>query len=280
MTSLDRMLRWCVLAGLMVLPGPQAALAAEPPAAAQGHAIHLVYQLYGRGMHVMNVEADFRLTPDGYSMRLHDQTAGLLSLMLHTNVTSVALGRFGADGGVEPAHFESSGYSRGADRHTVLDYRAGNPVVALLTPPEPKRDPVDPASTRGSIDTLSAIADMVHKVQTTGRCDGQALVFDGLRLTRVVSDTGPREMMLPGARSPFGGPTLRCDFISQQVAGFLHNGEGAQMHEPKHGSAWIARVLPGAPPLPIRITFQNPQLGEATMYLVQASAGGVGTLSG
>ncbi len=262
------------------------ALAAAAPAAhAQGtggsdpsRTIRLSYALYGHGFHVLNVVVDLRLSAQGYSVRLNDRTVGFLGFMLHTDVTSTATGRF-ASGGVRPVRFESTGYSRGAQRQTVLEYVDGNPTVRVLTPSEPRRDQVDPARTAGSIDTLSALADMMHEVQQHGSCDGRALVFDGLRLTQVSARTIGQQTVPPDGRSPYGGTALRCDFVSLQVGGFLHDDEEARMRKPQHGTAWVEPVGQGLPALPVRITFENPRLGLATMFLTkieQAPAGAGG----
>ena len=257
----------------MVLAGGPTAATAQGSGEDAARTIRLSYVVYGRGFHVLDVVVDVRLTREGYSVRLNNHTAGFLSMMVHTNVTSTATGRFapaGTQPGVRPVRFESAGYSRGAQRRTVLDYVDGNPVVRVLTPAEPKRDPIDPAQARGSIDTLSAMADMMQQVQRTGGCDGQALVFDGLRLSRVSSTTAGRQPVAPDGRSPYGGTALRCDFVSLEIGGFLHNEEEAAMRRPQHGSAWVLPIIRDAPALPVRITFENPKLGMATMFLTKA----------
>ncbi len=263
------------LAAAAATPAATPAAWAQPSASDASRTIRLSYTLYGHGLHVLNVVVDLRLSGQGYSVRLNDRTAGFLGLMLHTDVTSTATGRF-ASGGVRPVRFESAGYSRGAQRRTVLEYVDGNPAVRVLTPSEPRRDRVDPAQTAGSIDTLSAIADMVHEVQQDGRCDGHALVFDGLRLTQVSARTVGRQTVPQDDRSPFGGTALRCNFVSLQVGGFLHNDEEARMRRPQHGTAWVASVGQGLPEMPVRISFENPKLGLATMFLSKVEQGRVG----
>ena len=263
----------CLILSTLMLAGGSSAATAQDGGEDAPRTIRLSYAVYGRGFHVLDVVVDLRLTRTGYSVRLNNQTAGFLSVMVRTNVTSNATGRFapaGAQPGVRPVRFESAGYSRGAQRRTVLDYVDGDPVVRVLTPVEPTRDPVDPAQARGSIDTLSAMADMMHQVQQTGRCDGQALVFDGLRLSRVSSKTAGRQTVAPDGRSPYGGTALRCDFVSLEIGGFLHNEEEAATRKPQHGSAWVSSIIRDAPALPVRITFENPKLGLATMFLTKA----------
>ncbi len=243
----------------------------QDAAGAASRGIRLSYALYGHGLHVLDVVADLRLTSAGYSVVLRDHSAGLLSLMVHTDVTSIAVGRFVGDT-VLPLHFESAGFSRGAMRRTVLDYPDGNPVVRVLTPAEPRRDPVDIAQARGSIDTLAALAELVRRVDQTGSCDGGALIFDGLRLSRASSRGAGRQTVPQDDRSPYSGTALRCDFSSLEIGGFLHDDDEAQMRQPKTGSAWVASVLQGAPALPVRITFQSPKLGLATMFLIKVEA--------
>lgn len=243
---------------------------APRPVEAPAKSIRLSYLLYGHGLHLLDVSVELELTPYGYSVRLNDHTTGFLGFMVHTDVTSTASGRFkSGQPGVQPVRFESSGYSRGAQRKAVLTYPDGNPRVQVLTPPEPKRDPVNVADTRGSIDTLSAMADMVHQVQKTGRCDGTAVVFDGLRLSQVGSRTAGMQTVPPDGRSPYGGTALRCDFESREVGGFLHDDDEAKMRKVQHGTAWVSAIVPDAPALPVRIMFENPKLGMATMFLVR-----------
>ena len=262
------------LAVVMAAPGAQATPDSAPslrwPVGEQANrVVRLSYAAFSRGFHVLDAQADLRLTAAGYSIVLRDHSTGLMGLMVHTDVTTTSTGLF-VPGGVQPLHFTSAGFSRGAERTTVLDYADGNPVVAQLTPPEPRRDRVDIGDARGSIDTVSAMADLVHTIGQTGRCDGHALIFDGLRLTRASSLTAGEQPVPPSGRSPYGGTALRCDFVTLEIGGFLHDDDAAKMHRPQHGSAWVGRILAGAPAFPVRIVFQNPKFGLITMVLIKA----------
>jgi hypothetical protein len=116
------------------------------------------------------------------------------------------------------------------------------------------------------------MADLMRQVQQNGRCDGKATVFDGLRLSQVSSRTAGQQTVPPDDRSPYGGTALRCDFESREVAGFLHDEDEAKMRKPQHGTAWVAVIVPGAPALPVRIMFENPKFGSATMFLTKVEA--------
>ena len=78
----------------------------------------------------------------------------------------------------------------------------------------------------------------------------------------------------------FQGTALRCDFTGRQLGGFLTDGDQDWARAPHGGMAWFARVVPGAPPLPVRMTFAMRWFGDATLRLTwggtgrRASAGG------
>ncbi len=247
-------------------------LAAALVLAAPAHAATLDadYALSSHGFHLLDVDTRTQLTPAGYAITAHSRTVGLIGVLAHSDVTSVASGRF--DGTrVRPDRYASTGRSRGADRTTQIAYPAHDPVVEVLQPAEPERDPVPPADTRGSIDTLSAIVGLSRQVAETGRCDGTALLFDGHRLSRLDASTVGTETVPNPSGAGFSGSALRCDFTSRQLGGFLHDANRARLMRPLHGSAWLAAPVPGAPIAAVRATFESPLFGTATLTLARAT---------
>ena len=91
--------------------------------------------------------------------------------------------------------------------------------------------------------------------------------FDGRRLSSLEAHTVGEEVLPKTDRSSFEGPALRCDFEGRQLGGFVHDDDLNVLRRPQHGSAWFASLAPGAPPVPVRITFSTRILGAATMYL-------------
>ncbi len=247
-----------LLAAALALPAPACAVTLD-----------VDYALSSHGFHLLDVATHAELTPFGYAITAHSRTVGLIGVLAHSDVTSVASGRF--DGtGVQPDRYASTGRSRGANRTTQIAYPTHDPVVEVLRPAEPERDPVPAARTRGSIDTLSAIVGLSRQVAQTGRCDGTALVFDGHRLSRLDAHTIGIEPVPPSGAG-FSGPALRCDFTSRQLAGFLHDANRARLMKPLHGSAWLAAPVPGAPVAAVRATFESPLFGTATLTLARAT---------
>ncbi len=168
-----------------------------------------------------------------------------------------------------PERYTSVGRLRGEPRQTELDYVGDDdPQIRVLIPAtEPKRDPVPPAQQAGTIDTLSAMAMLVHAVNTTGRCDGRVTAFDGRRLIAFSSRTAGTQDLPPTGRSTFAGPTLRCDIVSQQLAGFKHDADYARLQHPQPGNAWFAHLSPDGPLVLVRAVFPTTFFGPTTLYL-------------
>jgi Protein of unknown function (DUF3108) len=253
-------------AGLALLP-------IRPAVAAPGATgnFKLTYNVYAHGLRAMQMVAQLRLTPSGYSIVLSYHTTGIANMINRSEVVSQATGRF--DGArVVPDRFDSQGYTRGAQRHSELVYHDGDPQVVLQTPAEPDRDPIAAEATRGSIDTLSAVVLMLHGVLDGHGCAEQATVFDGLRLSKVVATDAGQVQVESTDRSPYAGPAQRCDFVANQVGGILHDDDEAKSRRPMHGTASIAVPQGSAVnvPVPIRGGFENPMLGYGNLFLVKA----------
>ena len=144
-------------------------------------------------------------------------------------------------------------------------------VEDLQPPQEPEREPVPRALRLHTMDTLSALAQLMRKVELHHSCETTVRTYDGRRLVEVVARTVGIEQLAADSRSIYSGPALRCDFEGTRLAGFLLGEDNAAHRKPLHGSAWLAPTLPGAPPLPVRIGFQTNWFGWATMDLTAAS---------
>ena len=236
-----------------------AARAAEPS--------QLRYAVYAGGLNVVVLHSEMRLTPDAYQVRLLYRTAGLYSMVVGAHLETTASGRF-ENGHAVPQRFYSAGALRGTPRKVLIDYANGAPVVRALVPPVgPKRDPVPLADETGTVDTLSAMAQLAWQVNETGRCDGSMRVFDGRRLIALSATTAGTQVLPPSNISTFTGPALRCDVVSQQLAGFKHDQDEARLRRPQHGDSWFGRLVPGGPLVLVRATFPTVFFGHGTMYL-------------
>lgn len=230
-----------------------------------------VYRVYNHGLHVVDATADYTLTDMGYGIRTRLHAGGFMSLFLRMDIQSTAQGRFSHDW-VEPLDYESDGYSRGKHRSVVLHYADDTPRVVSLEPRESDREDVPPSDLSHAMDTLSAMALLLENVRHTGKCDGKAQVFDGLRLSAMTSH-GPFRADVPETfGQKYRGAALRCDFVGQQEAGFIKDSAHlAAMKAPHPGSAWF-QDIPGVGLTAVRIEFEHPKLGQMTAVLDHAPA--------
>ena len=237
------------------------------PLAAWSEPIEAHYAAYAAGLNVLNMEARLELSPVSYRLQLDYRTAGTFGLFVHSQQNAVVQGGF-VTGRATPRRLVSSGVLRGASRVTEIDYSDGQPIVRQLAPPnEQEREPVSAAEQRGTIDTLSAMAELIEKVTQTGRCDGTVQTFDGRRLAQLRAWTVGTEVIPPSDLSTFTGPAVRCDFEGRQLGGFRLNQDRGRLQQPHRGSAWFAVVTPNGPALPVRIRFRTRWFGDAVMYL-------------
>lgn len=252
---------------LMVMP--LVVLRAEP-ARAQSPAdtlpVQARYTGTAFGLPVMRAEAGLALTPDGYRADLSFRTVGLLSVFMSSLIHSSVQGGW-AGSQPQPSEFRSWGTMRGDPRRTFIDYVHGNPQIRQLEPPnETEREDVPEAAREGTVDILSAATALVAQVEKTGRCDGQLEVFDGRRLSTISAVTIGTVHPAPDSTGPWKGDALLCHFSGTQLAGFRHD-DSDWSRQPHHGAAWIARPIPGGPPIPVRLKFETRWVGSVTLVL-------------
>ena len=235
--------------------------------------VHMSYTGSALGLSVMQVQATVAMDQAGYRIDISYHTVGLLSVFVRSEQHAVVWGTWRGEQ-PEPQRFWSWGQLRGAPREALIDYENGRPVIRRLTPPnETNREPVPEAERDNTIDTLSALAFLVRHVADTGTCDGQTRVFDGRRLSEIDARTVDPAVAQRSDTGSYRGETVHCAFAGRQLAGFMHDEGLAWQQRPHNGIAWIARVVPAGPPIPVRLAFETRWVGDITMVLTDAGPG-------
>ncbi len=249
----------------MRLPAAALLLLGLPAAGAQPVTAH--YAAYATGLNVLRLDAEIAVSPRDYRVHLAYRTAGTVGFVVRFEQDTTVEGAFVGDRPA-PRRFYSVGHLRGRPRVTEIDYPKGQPEVRTLTPPnEEEREQVAPADRAGTIDSVSAMAQLVRQVNATGRCEGRSRTFDGRRLSELSARTAGREVLEQTSRSSFAGTALRCDFEGRQLAGFKLDADRAAAGRPRRGTAWFAALAPGSPMIPVRMQFETDLIGSLTMYL-------------
>lgn len=238
-----------------------------PSPAREAPELHASYSIYAAGFHVMDVEVAFGVGPRNYAVRLSYQTTGVVGFFHHGHQLSTVVGRWDADR-PQPEEFQAIGVWQGEDKVTLIDYLHGQPLIRRLEPPQAKeREPVPPSLQQNSVDSLSALALLIRRVADFGRCEASVHTFDGNRASEISAHTAGEQVLAPTSLSIFSGKALRCDFLGQMLAGFLYEDNSPYDRRPVHGSAWLATVIPGEPPVPVQMQFETKWFGDARMYL-------------
>lgn len=252
---------------------PMLPLTQAPAAAAEVSQLHLTYDSYAAGLEIMQLHAFFGMGPWNYRVAIDYHTTGLVGFFYHGQQVNSVRGLW-RDAHAQPLEFFGEGIWHGQKRETLIDYDRDVPEVKRLQPPQlTEREPVPIDMRHGTIDTLSALAGLMHEVAANRRCDATAHTYDGRRVLELTARTGTVEDLAQTSRSIFHGDALRCDFEGREVAGFLIGQDDPEHRRPLHGSAWLATVEPDAPPMPVRIAFQTRWFGETTMYLTGVAKG-------
>ncbi len=235
--------------------------------AVRAQAVQAHYVAYATGLNVLRLDADFTINPRDYRVHLVYRTSGTVGMLIHAEQDTIVEGAFVGERPT-PRRFFSYGHLRGRPRVTQIDYPKGQPEIRTLTPPnEEEREAVPAADQAGTIDSLSAMAQLVRQVNASGRCDGRSRTYDGRRLAELSVRTAGRETLEQTGRSSFAGAALRCDFEGKQLAGFRLDADRTTAQRPRRGSAWFAAAAPGGPMIPVRMQFETDIIGSVTMYL-------------
>lgn len=230
--------------------------------------LRLGYAAYAAGFNILNLDATVALPPGGYDLGVSLRSAGTLDVFISLASEARVEGVWQGVRAV-PRRYSSRGHFRGRARHTVISYPDGQPRVEIL---EPEQDPefeiVPESLRRGSVDGFSVMAQLVHSIAETGRCDGEVRSFDGRRAARISATTAGWEILPRESRSVFQGRALRCDFESLILAGLSRDvGPDDISRRPQKGTIWLAPLAPGLPLLPVLMSVEARHVGHVNVYL-------------
>ena len=243
------------------------------PDATPDAAAHLDYQLYTHGLRIGRIEAALQLQAAKYHVEVAFRTFGLVGWLFRGHQLDIADGRI-RERLPEPLRFSGEGFWRGTNRRILMEYIGRQPVVRDLEPPnDVEREPVPVSLQANTLDTLSAMVLLIRRVADTGRCEAAVDTYDGRRAVQFSARTTGETELEPSGRSSFRGRALRCDFDGKLQAGYRLEDSPEERAKSRHGAAWFAPVVPGAPLLPVRIEFETAMFGDVLMYLIAAGPG-------
>jgi hypothetical protein len=254
--------RRSALIALAIL-APGLPLAARP---ASAQPITATYTVHAAGLTVMEINATLDITERGYMVEFRSRMRGLVSAFASGQTTTRVEGVWEGDA-ARPRRYVSEGVWRGEPRRTVLEWQGSQPAIRTMVPPnQDEREPVPDALQRNTIDSLSAMAQLVRLVRRDGHCNGAVRVYDGRRLSELAARTQGRDRF-PPARDEWSGTALKCAFEGRFLAGYRKGEDVEAARRPQTGTAWLAEVTPGRPPIPVRIDHASRWMGTLTARL-------------
>ncbi|MDH3475147.1 MAG: DUF3108 domain-containing protein [Rhodospirillales bacterium] len=236
----------------------------------------LAYRVYAGGFHALSFRTEVSLGSESYAARLAARSDGLLDALLRFSLEAEVAGRALA-GGLAPTRFRSANrWRESGERLVEISYAPDGLPEARVEPPaeQDERDPVPDGLRRGTLDPISAVLSLVRGLAEHGRCEAKARVFDGRRrFDLLASDLGEAELA-PSPAAPFAGKATRCRIGFRPVSGFWKDDRRADAGT-REIEVYLARVVPGGPPVPVRLEAQN-DFGALRIHLVSADALGAG----
>ncbi|WP_426958737.1 DUF3108 domain-containing protein [Muricoccus radiodurans] len=242
-----------------------------PASRAAAEPVTLLYTVQAMGMTVMEVQVAMDLTDAGYGVEFRSRLRGMAVAFGSGQQVTRVTGTWSGDA-ARPIRYDAEGVWRGEPRRTLVEWPGGQPAIRAMVPPnDAEREEVPEALRRGTVDTLSAVAQLVRQVQRTGRCDSTARIFDGRRLTEMAARTEGQEA-ISGGRGEWSGQALRCRFDGRLVSGFRRNDNGEEARRPQTGHAWMGAARPGGPVVPVRIESPSRWFGTLTVRLAEVQS--------
>jgi hypothetical protein len=243
----------------------------SPLAMHRAIAEQLNYTLNVVGIPVADAALNVEMTESGYRAMLRFHTTGLAALVDSGHLEESVSGSLNNERPA-PQVYSSSGYLHGQNRVVDMVWQGVTPTVTAISPPNAaEREDVPAALRTGTSDPISLIVMLLHLADQTGHCEDTARSYDGRDLQSFQIRTVGEEVIPASGQSSYSGRAVRCDFTNQTLAGFRFGSGGEQDRRLRHGTIWLARILSGAPPLPVRAAVETRWFGDATIYLTSVA---------
>ena len=257
-----------VAAGLALLGLASAAT----PATAETYLperLRLDYAVHVGGVRALRAHLDLALEPGSYSIDLNIEPKGIFRALIPWGSVVHADGV--VDGGtLAPRAYRTTDIWRSDSRTVRLSYDPAGPVVTTSEPPGDEEDDtrVPAALTQGTRDPLSGLLALMARTAGGQPCGGEVAVYDGRRRYDLRLVAAGTEVIAATRNSVFEGTAQRCEVEQAFVAGKpwkkrVFDPDAAERVPP---AIFVAPVMPGSAPVPVRVEMQSP-LGTLAITL-------------
>ena len=238
---------------LLAISGAPLALRTDG-ASAQGQQARFRYAGFLQDAEVMTVQLDMAAADSAsYQVNMGGDLIGMLSDMYPFHMQLASHGRVNA-GATQPIQYRSD-IATADQRSTVtLTYSAGGNIQMVNQPATQEGQAAFARGlVRGTMDPLSAVAMIAHKLGTGQSCRGRMPVFDGARrfdltLSPLPSNARPPANLPVALKSPPQG----CDAALTLISGFPQSAVDSGVY-PKTARFWFTSEMNSPWPVLLRI---------------------------
>lgn len=233
----------------LVVVGLAALLWWGGPTAARAETLTLGYLVGWGHMTLAEAEVSFSQSDAGYRLGGTGRTRGLLELLFSWQGRAATEGERRQDGR-RPLVHEHEGTWNESTRWTRVDWNGtAPPKTEARPPPDPEQvTPVAPAATRGTRDPLTVILSLLDRLAETGRCEGEAKVWDGRRRYDIAVSHLGEETLVADRPWTYGGRAVGCTLDFERIGGFWRErpggGDGDESAALRR-VIWAAEIAPG-----------------------------------
>jgi hypothetical protein len=227
------------------------------------------YAVYIGGFHAVNINLDISLDKNNYDIRLALNTEGLADKLFKWSMIAFSNGDV-KQGAVMPRKAGRTSIWRGKKRRVWLTY-AENGFPNVSFDPKPKLgnfDRIQPPILTAR-DLAGAIFSYLTFAGNKGTCVRSEPIYDGKRSYRLLFGNQASVSLKRNQYSPFGGPTLRCQFKLKKIAGFRQKSQRYTGVADGSARVWLARIFSNATMVPVRIEMDT-TFGGLFIHLISA----------
>lgn len=244
---------------------------AIPAQAAETKPLEATYGLFTGGVRMIQVDANFDLRPEKYTVRTSAKTIGLFATMLPWT------GAFETTGekSFQPVRHDFNVRWRSDVTKISMGYKPAGKLASLTKTADGKTDTDMPDAdiTNGTRDMLSSVMMAADQYQRTGKCGGDILTFDGDRSFLIRFTDGATATLNNPRLSSYTGPAHACtvEVVPQKgkwpkkPRGWLRIQQQAKAGG-KLPTIWLAAPKPGLPVIPVRIDIHT-KYGDVIAHL-------------
>jgi len=268
---IQNVIRWCGPASLALIAVSLIGFSASSPSfASTEQRLSLAYDVFYGGIKASFLEVDIEHSTLTYRLRSRAIAKGPFGWL--TGFVSQAE----SEGAVNQKQIRLRQHKARSEwfgeLRSVLLRPNGDGALHVKVDPLPQddnRDPVEPSSTVGTLDPLTASFKAAREIDRTRGCAQKLPIFDGRRRYDLIFRDGVETSI---ESESYRGPALRCRMDVVRIAGFSHKPFFRPPAKPPEAFVWLAQVRKDAPFIPVRITIDSP-LAYTRIRLMQVIEG-------